>query len=114
MVILFQILFGIFALFAIISVLQKWKKQMISLSGSFFWILFWLGSMTVVLWPEIVQFFADTLAIGRGSDLVLYVAVAMLFYLGFRLHVKIEGVNKELTKVARRLALDEVEKKDKK
>ena len=71
-----------------------------------FWILFWLAADVAVLWPNSTTVLANALGIGRGSDLVLYISLAALFYLLFRLHVKVESINRDVTKVVRDKALD--------
>ena len=48
---------------------------------------------------------ANRLGIGRGSDLVIYISIAVLFFLLFRVHIAIERVNREVTKVVRDRAL---------
>ena len=77
------------------------------LLGALFWSFFWCAVIVVVLWPTTVQMLADTFGIGRGSDFVLYISVALLFFLLFRLHIKIENMNKNITKIVRRDSLQE-------
>ena len=63
-----------------------------------------------MLWPGSTQFLADRIGIGRGVDLVIYIAIVTLFYLVFRLHMKVELINRQITKVVREKALSEVDK----
>ena len=101
MLILFQILFSLFALFAISSVWSKRRSGLLSLGGEVFWIIFWLIAVVFVWWPNSTVKFANFLGIGRGADLVLYVSLAVIFFLLFRLGVKIEMINRDVTKVVR-------------
>ena len=107
MLILFQILFILFALFAIVTVVKRKQDSYLGPKAMFFWVCFWLVATVVVVWPNSVQIIADHIGIGRGSDLVIYVSVAAIFYLLFRLNIKQEGLRRELTKVVRKRAIEE-------
>ena len=76
-----------------------------------------------VLLCLIVNFFAfaprfsDPLAgffgFGRGLDLLIVVGLAVLSYSAFRLYVKIDELNRNMTELVRSLAIkDEIELKD--
>lgn len=112
MVTIFQILFIVFSLFAILSVRRRRQDTLLSMRGTVFWILFWLAADGAVLWPESTTMLANRLGIGRGSDLVLYISLVAIFYLLFRLHLKIENVNRALTKVTRDRAMKQIDSKE--
>ena len=76
-----------------------------------FWVLFWVVADVLVWWPDSTQKLADYLGVGRGSDLVSYVAIAIMFFLIFKMNVKIEGLSRGLTRVVRGEALSELNKK---
>jgi len=107
MLILFQVFFSLFALFAALSVLKKRKAGLLSALATLFWICFWGFGIFVVFNPGFVQTLADTFEIGRGSDFVLYLSVALIFYIIFRMQIKIEKQQKEITLLARKYALKE-------
>jgi len=106
MLILFQILFSLFVLFAIVSVIKRKKEGLLGPKGTIFWIVFWLAALVAVLWPNALQVLAEYVGIGRGVDLVIYVALVIVFYVLFKLNIKIEGLDRQLTKVVRKEALD--------
>ncbi|MFA5211090.1 MAG: DUF2304 domain-containing protein [Patescibacteria group bacterium] len=105
MIILFQIIFIVFALFAIFNVWQKSQQGFLGKKGKFFWICFWLLTVSVIIWPESVQKIADYLGIGRGVDLVIYSSIIIIFFVLFKLNIKIEGLKKDLTKIVRQDSL---------
>ncbi|MFA6593831.1 MAG: DUF2304 domain-containing protein [Candidatus Buchananbacteria bacterium] len=76
-------------------------KQFIS------WLVFWLAASAAVIWPQLTVNIANRVGVGRGSDLVVYLALIFLFYILFRLFLRIEKLEKNLTKVARAEALKE-------
>ncbi len=104
-ILIFQLLVVLFALATLVNIVQLKNKGTLGVKGTFFWILFWLGVSLVVMWPNSVQMIASAFGIGRGSDFVLYISVITLFFLVFRLHIKIENMNRDVTKVVREKAL---------
>ncbi len=108
MLILFQGLFTAFALFAIVSVLKKKKEGLLGPKGVFFWAIFWLLAIILVILPNSTVVVANYLGIGRGTDLILYISLAVIFFILFRLHVKIESIGRDITKVVRKDSLDKI------
>ncbi|MBU0597260.1 DUF2304 family protein [Patescibacteria group bacterium] len=113
MIIIFQILFLLFALFAITSVLKRRQTGVLGPKATLFWVLFWLSAVLVVMWPASTSKIAGYLGIGRGTDLVIYASVAVIFYLLFKLNIKLDSLNREVTKVVRREALNSTEEERK-
>ena len=101
MLIIFQILFLLFALFAIASVIKKKQENLVGPKGLFFWLVFWILAIFVVLWPDSTFILANYFGISRGADLVVYVSLALIFFILFRLHIKLESVGRDITKVVR-------------
>ncbi len=106
--IIFQILFILFSLFAIGTVMKRKKEGLLSKAGTAFWSAFWLLADVVVLMPDSTTVFANKLGIGRGTDLITYIAIAIIFFVLFRLHVKLHELQRDITKVVRSDALDEL------
>ena len=105
LLLLFKIIFALLALSAIITVWQKKQKTLLGKKATYFWILFWLVLAVVVFWPNSTQILAEYIGIGRGVDLVIYVSIACIFYLIFRMNLKIEGLKRDLTEVVRDKAI---------
>lgn len=108
---LFQILIFVVSLVAIFSIFVRRQKDNFGIRGTAFWVLFWMGVDIVVLFPNSTTVVANTLGIGRGTDLVVYVAIITLFFILFRLHIKLEGINRDITKIVRQNAIDKASKK---
>lgn len=106
--IIFQILFILFSLFAIGTVFKRKKEGLLSNIGAAFWSCFWVLADIVVLLPDSTTVFANKLGIGRGTDLITYVAMAIIFFVLFRLHVKLHEIQRDITTVVREKALKEV------
>ena len=93
--------------------LRRARAAELGKRGAWFWMLFWLVALVVVLWPNSTVLFAQKLGIGRGTDVVLYVSVALVFFLLFKLHIKIESIGRDVTRVVREHALQETLEKKK-
>jgi len=71
--------------------------------------LFWFGIFTLatfgVIDPNFTTYIANLMGIGRGSDIVIYVSIMMLFYLIFRINVYIENIRHDITKLVREIGM---------
>ena len=105
-----QIILTVFFLFAIIKVFSRYRSQELKLSDLVLWTVFWLLAATVVLWPDSTMQLARLMGVGRGVDAVMYLAIALLFFLFFRTTVSVEKINRDITKLTRKIALNEVGK----
>ncbi len=104
---LIQILLILFFLFAALKVIGRFRAGDLSWRGMLAWVLFWILALVVVLLPNSTFYFAHLVGIGRGADLVIYLGLAGLFFMIFRLMVKIERMNKDITKLTRKIALED-------
>ncbi len=73
------------------------------------WWTLWLVIGVVTVLPETASYVARLVGVGRGSDLVTYVALLLIFYLLFKIFVRLERSNRELTRVVRGIALTQVD-----
>ncbi len=107
MILLFQLLFVLFALSAIVQIYKKYVGHHLGVKGTAFWMLFWIASIIAVIWPSSTAMLASVFGIGRGADFVIYIAIALLFFVAFTLHIKIESLSKDLTRLVRKQAIDD-------
>ena len=104
---LIQILAILFVVFAVWRVILKFKNRDIQLTEFVMWLIFWLAVGVAFVIPESLTRLANLLGIGRGTDLVLYVAVVVVFYLMFRIFVRLEKMERNITKVVRKDTLQD-------
>ena len=109
-----QILLSFFLLFAVSRVLLQLRSANLSIGGFLFWVVLFLVALTGVLRPEFTAYAAQILGIGRGADVVVYVSIALIFYLIFRLSIHVEETRHEISELVRKIALKEIEKERKK
>lgn len=104
---LIQILLVLFFLYALSKVLRRYRSHELTAPLAGGWTLFWCLAIVAALVPNSTAWVAKVVGVGRGADLVVYVALAVLFYSLFRLTARVEKLNRDLTRLTRELALRE-------
>ena len=79
-----------------------------------FWLGIWAVALIAIFYPEETTRLARIAGIGRGVDVILYISIATLFYLVFRLHVYLEDLRTQLASLIREISIKEVKKGRKK
>jgi len=92
-------------------VFLQYKAKKISLKELIFWTLFWLVVLIVVLLPQTINLIADYLGVGRGVDVAIYVSIIVLFYIVFRIFIRLDKLEKDISKIVRHLALEAKDQK---
>jgi hypothetical protein len=106
-----QALLIAFIIFAISRVFLRFREEKISTGIFLFWSLVWISAVFIVISPPITSRLASYFGIGRGADFIVYISVALLFYLVFRIYVIIEDMRHEITDLVRHIALQKSPKK---
>jgi hypothetical protein len=75
------------------------------------WLVFWLLIGVISLFPVVIERLAEITGIGRGVDLMIYVALFVSFYVVFRQQLRINALEKNLTNVVRKIAITKARKK---
>ncbi len=105
MTILLQAIIVLFAFFALSRMYLRFREGKMSKGEVFFWSAIWAGVIILVFIPQVTDYFSDLLGIKRGINIVIYGSILLLFYLLFRVYIKLETMNKELTELVRVIAL---------
>lgn len=103
--ILFQIILGLFILLILAGVTQRYRAGLLSARSALLWGLIWIGAGVALIFPEATTIAANHLGIGRGTDFVFYLGFALVFFLLFRMQLKIEQLSREITTAVRQEAL---------
>jgi len=101
----------VFVLFAASRAILRYFDKQISILEMLLWLIMWSIVLIILIFPELTNFGAKLLGIDRGIDIMVYSGILLLFYLIFRLYVKIDNQEQEITLLTRELALRD--KKDK-
>ncbi len=102
-----QVVIVLFAIFAISRTIRQFRAGALTLFWLAVWVLLWVAVGVITLMPQTTDVIATKLGVGRGVDVVIYLSLIALFYLVFRLFTKIEDVEREITRLVRKLALEE-------
>jgi len=104
---LIQILLILFFIFALVKVSVRYKKGELKIGVFIGWTLFWIIAGIVAIIPNSTSYFAGLVGVGRGADLVVYLSLALIFFMIFRLYIRIENQEKNITKIVRKDALSD-------
>lgn len=105
-----QILIIAFSLFALSRTYLRYKDNKISIGETIFWTFIWLSVITVAFIPQTITTLSAIFGLGRGLDLAISSSIIVLFYLIFKLYVKLEAIEQEITELVTKLALEKKHK----
>lgn len=108
---LIKIIFTIFAIFAWSRVLIRFNSKDLNYKELIFWSFIWIVMIVLVYIPGKTNFLAKMLGMERGNDAMFFLGIVALFYATYRLYVKTNEQDKEITKLVRALALKNVSAK---
>ncbi len=93
---------------------QKHKQQLAK-TEMIFWLIFWVIAATAIIFIKwIDEFIAGLGFSSKGIDVLFYIGVILLFYLVFKVRLKIENIEKNLTKITKEMAINNKEDPPKK
>ena len=83
------------------------RKQNISAAEFWLWLLIWLAAGTAIIFIRSIDQLAAGLGFSsRGIDILLYLAVAVLFYMLFKYRLRLAKIEKQITRLTRQAALN--------
>ena len=100
-----QIFALIFATFAMFKVVWKLRDNEINRESAVFWIFIWVLVILIVVFPGTMGYLATLTGVERGVDVIIYVAIIILFYLVYRIYIKMENIEREITLIVREIAV---------
>ncbi|MFH2063372.1 MAG: DUF2304 family protein [bacterium] len=104
---LIQITIIAFALFAAWRTVSRFRAGELGRLHLALWLLLWLAVGVAVALPQAASWLAGLAGVGRGVDMVIYLSVVVLFYLVFRLFVRLEKAEHDITLLVREISLRE-------
>lgn len=75
-----------------------------------FVVVVFIGGAVLVIWPDLASRLADQLGVGRGVDLVVYLAIMLLGFLNLVLYSHYRHLKQQLTQLVRHGAISAAEK----
>jgi len=83
----------------------SYKKIRSSYLDAFLIFLFVITGIFFVLFPDYTTVLAHFLGIGRGADLIFYLAILFFSFIMMKLYHKVRGLEQMLTKIIREQSL---------
>ncbi len=100
---IFIILFVVFALY---RTYLRFAKKDITGRELLIWTVLWLLVAGATIIPKQTDVLAQAVGVERGADLLVYISIIVLFFAVFRIIVKLEKMDRDVTAVVRQVALD--------
>jgi len=84
--------------FFLAKLLWQQRKRRLSWTEFFFWLIFWLLSAVAILMLDDIDKLVARLGFsGSGIEVLLYIGFALLLYFVFRLRLRLEKIDHQLT-----------------
>ena len=104
----------ILALALIIFLLARllWQKKRKKIQGGefVFWLIFWSFSGLAIVFIKYIDSLVSRLGFSsQGIDVLLYLGVVFLFYLIFKIRLRQEKLDQDITKITRTISLKDKE-----
>ena len=114
MVEFYQWLVPIIALFFIYRIIVQFKANKRLLLGTLLWIGFWILIAMLSVFPDFISFgIAEYLGFKDHINAVIFVALGFLFLMTYYQSSTIEGLEKQMTELVRKIALEKQEELEK-
>ncbi len=106
-----QIIVSLFTLVMVFKLFKQKQADKISTANFLIWLLLWLAILLVFWQPNSTSYLANILGIGRGADLVVYLSIIIVFYLLFRIFIRLNKIETDLTRLTREDAINHAKKR---
>ena len=103
-----QFVLLVFVVGALTKAIYSYKQRDIGTTNFLFWTMVWIGTASIIFFPDATSILARFLGIGRGVDFIIYASLIVSFYLIFRIHLTLVRVEQEVTELVRAIALQQL------
>jgi len=104
-----QFVLGALVVIALALTVYRFQRRQMRALDMLFWSALWTAALVAIVFPDTTGFVARLIGIGRGVDAAIYLSVVLVFYLNFRLYMRISQIDTQITTIVRHLALTERE-----
>ncbi len=106
-----QIFISLLVILIWIKIFKQWQKNKMSLLIFSIWFVLWAAILLVFWQPDLTTYLANFLGIGRGADLIVYLSIVLIFYLIFKIFIRLDKTDKLITKMVREDAIKNADKR---
>jgi hypothetical protein len=111
MILVIQIIIIGFSFFALSRIILRRKEKSIPLGEFIFWSVIWTSAAIIAAAPNIMKIAANKTGVENSINLFTTITIIIIFYLLFRLYVKVEKQQQDITKLVREMALKKKKEK---
>jgi hypothetical protein len=104
---LLEIFFIISGIIILIVAVDIARRERFNALHFVVFIAVWLGLLLFSFAPQALDLLGRLLGLNRGADALVYSGIVFLFYFSLLLLQKIDGMNSQLTRLVRELALQQ-------
>lgn len=109
----YQWLVPLISLFFIYRIILQFKANRRLLLGTVLWVSFWIVVAILGVFPDFVSNnVASWFGFANNINAIIFVALGFLFLISYHQSSTIEGLEKQLTELVRKLALEEQKVKE--
>ena len=91
--------------FALWRTASRFRQGDLTVGKLLAWSALWLGVLVLGLQPQVTDVVSRWAGIERGATLFMFLAILFLLYVVFALHVRMEKMQQEVTKLVREISL---------
>jgi hypothetical protein len=102
---LIQIVLGALILILLAKVLVDFRSRKMSGIMFFMWLSMFSAGLSIVIWPDLASRVAQAVGVGRGSDLIIYIAILVLFYMQIRMFERVYKAEQSLSLIVSKLGV---------
>ncbi len=107
-----QILALIIIAFFLSRLFWQKKNGLLGINEFIFWLFFWIiAALAIISIKWIDELVAGLGFTGSGIEVLLYLGVVILFYFIFRLRLRLERIERDITKIVRNIASNNLNSK---
>lgn len=100
-----QILIVAFVVFALSRTIARFREGSLTAAWLVLWSAVWVAVAVAAILPQATSWFARLVGVGRGVDAVIYLSIIFLFYLVFRIFLRLQRLDHDITLIVRELGL---------
>lgn len=110
---IYQWLVPLVALVYMTRVILQYRRRRRLFTSTFFWIVFWVAISALAIVPnQISQGIANLLGFKSNVNAIIFVALGFLFSIVFYLSAAVERLERQMTDLIRKIALENATKNE--
>ncbi len=107
---IYQLLTPLFAIIMLLKGISRLNRGEMSVRKFILWIIIWAGISVIAIQPQLVKIFADLTGLESGINALIFFGFILLFYLVFRLFIILEHLERDVTNIVRKKAIEDFKK----